>query len=106
MQSMLSSFAGLVVDWKRGMVKFASGKLGRLRLGAGFWRDLSWWSDHLAHRNSVEIEPKRVGEAAITATDASDWGCGELAWLDGQRAEVALQFTTAERCRPIRPLHD
>ena len=41
------------------------------------------------------------GEAAITGTDASGWGTGQLAWLDGAREEVQLEFTEAERRRPI-----
>merc|ERR1711965_635142 len=42
-----------------------------------------------------------VAEAAITGTDASGWGTGQLAWVDGQRLEQQLRFTLAERRRPI-----
>ena len=41
------------------------------------------------------------GEAAITGTDASGWGTGQVAWLDGGREEEVLIFTRAERRRPI-----
>ena len=42
-----------------------------------------------------------LGEAAITGTDASDYACGELVWLDGAREEMNLVFTPAEKRRPI-----
>ena len=72
-----------------------------MTVGDGFWRDLEWWSDHLERRNCVSIEPAARGEAAITGTDASGWGTGQLAWIDGGREEVQLRFTTAEQRRPI-----
>ena len=72
-----------------------------MRVGDGFWRDLEWWSDHLERRNCVSVEPAVLGEAAITGTDASGWGTGQLAWIDGGREEVQLQFTSAEQRRPI-----
>jgi len=37
----------------------------------------------------------------LVGTDASDFDCGELVWLGGQREETQLVFTTAERRRPI-----
>ena len=41
MQSMLSSFAGLEVDWRRGAVRrTAGGAWGAMEVGGGFWRDL------------------------------------------------------------------
>ena len=43
----------------------------------------------------------RLGEAAITGTDASDHACGELAWIDGAREEMNSIFTRAETRRPI-----
>ena len=102
MQAMLSSFGGLIVDWRRGEVRpTAGGGWRRQRVGAGFWRDLEWWSDHLERRNCVSTVPSVLGEAAITGTDASDWGTGQLAWLDGAREETRLEFTAAERRRPI-----
>ena len=80
MQAMLSSFGGLVVDWRRGEVRpTVGGAWRRHRVGAGFWRDLEWWSDHLERRNCVSTAPTQLGEAAITGTDASDWGTGQLA---------------------------
>jgi hypothetical protein len=103
MQSMLSSFAGLEVDWRRGAVRRtgAGGAWSEMRVGDGFWRDLEWWSDHLERRNCVSLEPTARGEAAISGTDASGWGTGQLIWLDGGREEVQLVFTEAEQRRPI-----
>ena len=101
MQAMLSSFAGLRVDWQRGVVSTAGKSCGLMHLGTSFWEDLRWWSAHLEMRNSTPIgEPPRA-EAAVAGTDASNWGCGELLWLNGQRAEVMLRFTEAEVRRPI-----
>ena len=102
MQAMLSSFAGLEVDWRRGCVRRTGGGAWQEQsVGGGFWRDLEWWSDHLERRNCVSLDPPERGEAAITGTDASGWGTGQLAWLDGGREEVQLEFTEAERRRPI-----
>ena len=42
-----------------------------------------------------------MGTTAVVGTDASDHGCGELAWIDGSREEMFLEFTRAERRRPI-----
>jgi hypothetical protein len=102
MQSMLSSFAGLEVDWRRGNVRRTRGGAWQeMEVGTGFWRDLEWWSDHLERRNCVSLEPPPLGAAAVTGTDASGWGTGQLAWLDGAREEVQLEFTAAEQRRPI-----
>ena len=54
-----------------------------MSVGDGFWLDLEWWSDHLERRNCVSLERRPLGEAAVTGTDASGWGTGQLAWLDG-----------------------
>ena len=103
MQSMLSSFAGFEVDWRRGAVRRTSegGAWREVPVTDGFWRDLEWWSDNLERRNCVSLEPPARGEAAVTGTDASGWGTGQLAWLDGGREEVQLRFTKAEQRRPI-----
>jgi len=101
MQSMLSSFAGLQIDWVRGMVQMPSGKYSLLHLRQTFWNDLEWWSAHLESRNSVMIGKPPTAEAVVAGTDASNFGCGELVWLNGQRAEVMLRFTHAEVRRPI-----
>ena len=103
MQAMLRQFAGLEVDWTRGRVRWA-GTLSEWRLVSlsdGFFRDLVWWRSALARANCTPIEVAPSGEAAITGTDASDWGCGELVWVDGAREECVLRFTRAERRRPI-----
>jgi hypothetical protein len=102
MQAMLSSFAGLEVDWRRGNVRRTRGGAWQeMEVGDGFWRDLEWWSDHLERRNCVSLEQPARGAAAVTGTDASGWGTGQLAWLDGAREEVQLEFTAAEQRRPI-----
>ena len=102
MQSMLSQFSGLTVDWRRGVVRHTSGteKQG-MQVDEGFWRDLEWWSEHMRHRNCVSLVPESKGAAAITGTDASDWGTGQVAFLDGGLEETRLQFTSAEQRRPI-----
>ena len=43
----------------------------------------------------------RAAEAVLTGTDASNWGTGQVLWLDGGREEASLAFTHAERRRPI-----
>ena len=50
MQAMLSSFGGLVVDWRRGTVRPSGGGWRALSVSDGFWRDLEWWDDHLERR--------------------------------------------------------
>ena len=101
MQGMLSSFGGLEVDWRRGHVRARGTGWRNMRVGGSFWRDLEWLSEHLERRNCVPIEEPPHGAAAITGTDASGWGTGQLAWLDDGREEVQLRFTEAERRRPI-----
>jgi hypothetical protein len=44
---------------------------------------------------------ERAAEAVLTGTDASNWGTGQVLWLDGGREESSLAFTHAERRRPI-----
>ena len=103
MQGMLSAFKGLVVDWRRHRVSTAGGprRWKRMKVGPAFWRDLQWWSDHVARRHSRPLTPPALGEAALTGTDASGWGTGQVAWIDGGREEVSLKFTAAEKRRPI-----
>lgn len=102
MQGMLATFQGLTVDWQRGVVKVVSSQAkGRLVLAAGFWRDLHWWQDHLEVRSLASLESDQIGEAAITGTDASGWGTGQVAWIDGGREEVVLKFTATEKRKPI-----
>jgi hypothetical protein len=102
MQSMLSTFAGHTVDWVRGTVTLSGGERRRgIELKDGFWADLSWWRRHLRERYSVPWASDELAVAAITGTDASGWGTGQLAWIDGQRLESVLPFTHAEQRRPI-----
>lgn len=104
MQAMLSQFAGLEVDWRRGEVR-ASKLHGAWHKGVsllpGFWRDLEWWDERFESRNCSPIEVPARGEVAICGTDASDWGTGQLMWDSGLRAETSLRFTLAERARSI-----
>ena len=102
MQGMLAQFKGLVVDWRRGVVKPRAGVWGNLTIGDEFWRDLEWWRSHLAGRSLTPFDAATAAaEAVITGTDASDWGTGQVLWLDGGREESVLRFTNAERRRPI-----
>ena len=102
MQGMISSFRGLEVDWRRGKVRPLRGIWGDMTLPEGFWRDLAWWDAHLASCNCVPLETAPPASAAVQAgTDASDFGAGELIYLNGVREETRLVFTAAEKRRPI-----
>ena len=102
MQAMLSIFKGCTIDWRRGSVSFAdSGVRQNVHLPEDFWVDLRWWRHHLLDRYSIQWVVEDVAEAAIVGTDASGWGTGQLAWIDGGREEVQLEFTDAEQRRPI-----
>ena len=101
MQNMLASFKGLVVDWRRGNVKPSNGSWGRMFVENGCFEDVEWWLDHLERFNCVPMKKKELGVAILSGTDASDYGAGELIYLDGAREEVKLVFTAAEKKRPI-----
>ena len=102
MQSMLSSFQGCEVDWRRGRVSFRGGaNAARMSLPDGFWADVDWWLDHLQKRYSTPWAELDRPLAAVLGTDASGWGSGQLAWIDGGREESQLRFTHAETRRPI-----
>ena len=102
LQGMLASFVGLEVEWKRGKVRAEYGAWRAMTLGDAFWRDLDWWDQQLETNNCVPICPPPRARAAVQAgTDASDFGCGELIYLGGQREETRLKFTRAEKRRPI-----
>ena len=45
--SMLSSFQGMGVDWKRGRVSVGGGEWRDSLVPAGFWEDLEWWEEHI-----------------------------------------------------------
>ena len=55
----------------------------------------------MSHRNSISLVAEVAGKAAITGTDASDWGTGQAVFIDGGLEESRLQFTSAEKRRPI-----
>ena len=102
MQGMLAQFKGMIVDWRRGEVKPAEGRWSRMEVTAGFWRDLAWWKENLQYQSLAPMDPEpRRAEAVLTGTDASDWGTGQVIWIDGGREESVLKFTAAERRRPI-----
>ena len=102
MQGMLAQFKGMIVDWRRGEVKPTEGRWGRMEVTTGFWRDLAWWKENLQYQSLAPMDPEpRRAEAVLTGTDASDWGTGQVIWLDGGREESVLKFTAAERRRPI-----
>jgi len=97
MQCMLSSFAGLEVEWRRGKVRAVHGEWQRMTVSDGFWRDLDWWDAQLETNNCVPIDARPLARAAIQAgTDASDFGAGEVIYVGGQREETRLKFTRAE----------
>ena len=108
MQGMLSQFSGLEVDWRRGEVRARGGSWSRMEVTGRFWRDLEWWSECLAERNCMDLRDgalasdwARVRESALTGTDASNWGTGQVAWIDGGKEEARLCFGLAEKRRSI-----
>ena len=102
MQGMLGQFRGLVVDWQRGRVKPSASTWRDLQVSPAFWRDLRWWKGHLDKRSLAPLGGSaQTAEAVLTGTDASNWGTGQVLWLDGAREEAALSFLHAERRRPI-----
>ena len=101
MMSMLASFQGMVVDWKRGRVSVSGGAWRDATVPAGFWEDLEWWEDHIDSRHYTPMEEEERRPAVVAGTDASGWGQGGLIWIDGQREEIQLKFTDAERAHPI-----
>ena len=101
MQGMLRQFVGLEVDWAHGRVRHAFGAWGKVDLTPAFWRDLTWWRGAIGSAHCKPMHGSSIGEAAISGTDASDFACGELVWLDGAREELRMVFTQAEKRRPI-----
>ena len=107
MQAMLSSFKGMVVDWRLGgrlalvdqvrptaSVAKPEGR-GRLLASSGgsrtSWREAAcrWRSRRSAWR--WWREPTRATRS----------GYGNLIWLDGHRCEEQLRFSAVERSKPI-----
>ena len=73
MQAMLSSFKGVVVDWRLCQVRpTAGGEWRKLEVDEGFWRDLEWWESHLVERGCVPMDEPPLGVAVVAVTDASD----------------------------------
>jgi len=102
MQGMLGQFKGLEIDWRRGLVRPAPGaNWTEVEVSSAFWRDIEWWDDCFERRNCTSLVQQPLGEAAITGTDASGWGTGQVAWIDGGKDEVRLRFGAAENRRPI-----
>ena len=44
----------------------------------------------MQRRNCLPFDAPKLGELAVIGTDASDFACGELVWLDGMREEVNI----------------
>jgi len=101
MQAMLRQFKGLEVDWARGLVRHVSSAWAQIEVHDGFWRDLHWWRSALQRQNCRPFGEPALGEIAVVGTDASDFACGELLWIDGAREETRLIFLNAEKRRPI-----
>ena len=102
MMGMLRAFAGLQVDWISGRVRYATGiPWSGVVLRDSFWRDLIWWRSALEARCCWRCPAEARRQATIMGTDASDKACGAVAWVDGSREEATLEFTRAERRRPI-----
>ena len=92
----------MVVDWRLCQVRpTAGGEWRKLEVDEGFWRDLEWWESHLVERDCVPMDEPPLGVAVVAGTDASDWGYGNLIWLDGHRCEEQLRFSAVERSKPI-----
>ena len=102
-QSILSQFRGLMeVDWIHGRVKVRGGNWSTMTVDDEFWRDLEMWRDMLRHNHLVAPNlGARACSAVMAGTDASDWGTGQLIWLDGEREEVQLEFSSFEKGEPI-----
>ena len=54
-----------------------------MTLVEGFRRDLVWWRSATRRANCTPMAVPRAGEAAVAGSDASDYACSELVWLDG-----------------------
>ena len=89
------------MDWKRGLVRI-NGRGKQLLLSREFFTELRWWRENIEQRCAIPlIRPPRPADAVITGTDASDLGCGAVAWLAGQREEVQHLFNAFEKQQPI-----
>jgi hypothetical protein len=98
---MYSHFRGVIVDWKRGLVR-VNGRGKALTLNDEFFTELRWWRENLEHRNALPlIRPLRDADGVVSGTDASDWGCGAVAWLSGAREEFQHRWGPWEKAQPI-----
>ena len=69
---------------------------------AEFFHEIRWWRENIEKRCAVPImRPEQLADAVITGTDASDLGCGAVAWLAGSREEVQHMFNAYEKGQPI-----
>ena len=93
LQCMLTAFSGLVVDWRRGAVRAGPGPWQRLKPSDSFWRDLDWWDEHLESNNCVPLTLPTATAAVQAGTDASDWGAGEIIYLQ----QATTSFGTCRR---------
>ena len=98
---MYAQFRGVLVDWKRGLVRI-DGRREHLVLRKDFFEDVAWWRTNLRYRHTVPIRDETAQEpGVISGTDASDWGKGQAIWLSGEREIFQHVFTEAEKRHPI-----
>ena len=98
---MYSHFRWVIVDWKRGLLRFNGGSR-KMILSQEFFHELSWWEENVRLRCSIPLLARRRKlEAVITGTDASDLGCGAVAWLAGAREEFQQLWGPFEKSLPI-----
>ena len=94
-------FKGAIIDWKRGTVRI-DGRGTQLILSQEFFSELRWWRENVERRCSIPLlRPDRPADAIVTGTDASDLGCGAVAWLAGSREETQHLFNSFEKAQPI-----
>ena len=99
---MYNQFRGVLIDWKRGLVK-VDHRARYMRLKAEFFEDLRWWKTNVATRSSVPLLARGESESdgVVSGTDASGWGAGQLVWLSGEREENQIEYCPWEKDQPV-----
>ena len=101
LERMYSQFKGVIVDWKRAMVR-VDGRTTHMILDADFFRDVDWWLANLTSRHTVPLlADDRADELVLAGTDASNWGRGAVIWLEGDREKSQHRWTRFEESLPI-----
>ena len=88
------------IDWRKGKVLMEN-RWGQLKLNHEFWDEVVWWKNAIQRSNCRLEKEKREVVGIVSGSDASDWGAGSLAWIDGEREEIQFKFTKSEKKRPI-----